>query len=515
MNSLFRGGIGLFILMLVGGCSPISNHMDELKVVEDRIKRSYYTKRNDSLIESVKKLSEKKAYKALVTDETLKSYRETLLKDTAHLKKSAIALRAINDESYNDATISKGNRAADVVRKADISLRVSQRLVQRRFDKLASMVEQRQKQDANLKKSHAEFIADKTKLYASIAAASERHPRQNSRLGGFVKVIDSFENDYQKLLGFFKREPFTLSFEDYNGFINLYNKAKIEDAFPLSLVKDYQRMLGQLDLSYSKVLMDINESHSVLMGSMSWDNYYDYPTEHTQKYSYIEVSHAQQVQIASRFGSGSAYSTSSLRDSKLLNLATKGQSARANNFPSGDDEAEVWVEDSESEYTHEYTVIIDGKPSRIEESVTRAMYLKYKDAIGKEIFSKPYGYFEDEAFDEPVNVGESFVGNPAYGQWVKDPSTGIDAWQWIAGYVVLDSLLGGNRYDRGSYNNRRSYYSSYTPMSSRSRGGGLANQYGVIPATSPMSKGITNGRRGQTLGGSGSNFRNRGPGKGK
>jgi hypothetical protein len=515
MNNWLKGTVAVVILILMNACSPISNHMDGLKVVEDRIKKNYYVKRNESLIESIKTFSTDPAYKALITDDNLKIFRETLAKDAAYVKKSAIALRAIDDESYSDANIAKGNRAADVVRKADVVLRASQRLIKRRFDKLASMVDKREYQINNLNKSYAGFVAEKTKLYTDIVGASEKHPRQKGRLGEFMGVIDSFNEDYQILLDFFKRAPSSLSFEDYNAFINLYNKAKIEDGFPLSLVKDYQRMLEQLDLSYSKILMGMNESHSVLMSSMSWDNYYDYPTEHTQKYAYVEVSHAQQTQIISHFGSGSTYSTSSLKDSKLLNLATKGQSARANNFPSGDDEADMWVEDSESEYTHEYIVIIDGKSSEIEESVTRAMYLKYKGAIGKEIFSKPYGYFEDEAFDEPVKVGESFVGNPAYGKWVKDPSTGIDAWQWIAGYVVLDSLLGGNRYDRGSYDNRRGYYSSYTPMSSRSSGGRLTNQYGVIPATSPMSKGVTNGRRGQTLGGSGSNFRNRGPGKGK
>jgi hypothetical protein len=515
MNNWLKGAVVVVVLILVSACSPISKHMDGLKVVEERIKKDYHVKRNESLIESIKTLSIAPNYNALVTDDNLKSFRETLAKDTTYVKKSVIALRAIDDESYNDANIAKGNRAAEVVRKAVIALRASRRLIKRRFDKLASMVDKRESQISTLNKSYVEFIAEKTKLYTDIVGASEKHPRQKGRLGDFIGVVDIFDEDYQFMLDFFKRAPSALLFEDYNAFINLYNKTKIEDDFPLSLVKDYQRMLEQLDLSYSKVLKGMNESHSVLMGSMSWDNYYDYPTEHTQKYAYVEVSHAQQAQIISHFGSGSTYSTSSLQDSKLLNLATKGQSARSNNFPSGDDDADVWIEDSESEYTHEYIVIIDGKSSEIEESVTRAMYLKYKGSVGKEIFSKPYGYFEDEAFDEPVKVGESFVGNPAYGKWVKDSSTGIDAWQWIAGYMVLDSLLGGNRYDRGSYNNRRSYYSSYTPMSSRSNGSRLTNQYGVIPATSPMSKGVTNGRRGQTLGGSGSNFRNRGPGKGK
>ena len=45
---------------------------------------------------------------------------------------------------------------------------------------------------------------------------------------------------------------------------------------------------------------------------------------------------------------------------------------------------------------------------------------KYAEFEGHEIYSKPYGFFNNEALNAPNPVGISTVGNPKYGEWKTD-----------------------------------------------------------------------------------------------
>lgn len=76
-----------------------------------------------------------------------------------------------------------------------------------------------------------------------------------------------------------------------------------------------------------------------------------------------------------------------------------------------------------------------------------------------------------DKLDDTAPVGSAFVGNPQYGQWVKD-NNGNEMWQFLETYMYLsflDNMLFDNNYRHGYSDYRRGYRSNPYGYSSSSR----------------------------------------------
>ncbi len=59
--------------------------------------------------------------------------------------------------------------------------------------------------------------------------------------------------------------------------------------------------------------------------------------------------------------------------------------------------------------------------------------------------------------------GNALVGNPAYGNWQRDSSSGTSFWAWYGMYSMFNNVMGGGRYNynRWSSQPNSSYYNNY------------------------------------------------------
>jgi hypothetical protein len=509
LNNLKRAA--LFIgVALMAACSPIDNYEDQLEKVEKKIAKKEYAKSIDSTEKTIRSLSKDSAYVSLLKDEVIEAEKKKADKIVSNIHKQAKSLRAMEDLDDNHTNESKAGKVYGAMQYEISKLRTSLRKWKTDYTRVNSIIAKRTEEKAALEKAfnsfNTSYIATKSKFNKAI----KDHPHQKERIETFKAHLDNFDEQYKYLVAFFAKPVDSLKIEDYLDYVGKYNSLKVKSNFPLTLSSDYDRMIDQLYRTYSKVLKAKEESHGVTLGAVSWDNYYDYPTEHNRTFPYTEVSYKQLQDIQSTIGSGRTLYVSSIKSNNTIALATSNKSKTG--WTNGDDEAEVWIEDAESEYTHSYLVIEDGKSSEIEETVDRATYLKLADAIGKEVFSKPYGKFEDEAIDKPQVPGMAYVGNANYGQWQADPISGVEIWTWFMAYSIIDDIV-DDRIDRRRHERYMTSMRNYVPPKER-RGHSWTNSYGVTSNKSPIQKSLTRSRN-SNLRGSGESFRNRGPGKGK
>ncbi|MAH54743.1 MAG: hypothetical protein CL531_00565 [Aestuariibacter sp.] len=509
MKAIKQGLLCLGVMFVIA-CSPIGDVEKVLEVVEKEIASKSYTKQSQRIKNRIVSANDSDLYKSLLASDDMLKREKAVADRVASIHAQARAIRAMEKLENSDANKAKARRAIDELNREIARWRMDLSKWEKRYKFYADLIEKMPEQKKSLMASKAKYDAKSKEVRELIAKAKVDHPHQILRLKEFGANLDRFDSGYKALAAFFDKGVSGVDSEDIEAFAAKYSEMKVESGFPLSLAEDYVRMIGQLYKSYSKVLEGMSEYHAVAVSGVSWDEYYDYPTETTLNFPVTEVSYAMLTQLQRDYGSGREMRLSSARSDSALQKATGNKINNA--FPNGDDRVDIWLEDAESEYVHEYMIIEDGEVTLVEENVDRKTYLALKNAEGKEVFSKPYGKFEDQAIDRPQSPGAAFVGNEKYGSWQKDQTTGLDVWQWFLVYSIFDDLT-DDAYDRRRHREYMASMGNYIPPARRSNHS-WTNSYGVTSMSSPMQSSITKAKN-TGVKGAGASYRNRGPGKGK
>ncbi|MCK5019756.1 MAG: hypothetical protein KAS32_22045, partial [Candidatus Peribacteraceae bacterium] len=205
---------------------------------------------------------------------------------------------------------------------------------------------------------------------------------------------------------------------DIASFVNSYKL--IVDTFTniQAHEKKMETLMAELYTSYSKRLVDMRADFYVQIARVSWDNYRDFPTEHTYKYSPIKVNadvfnYFDSIPgdgIARTYKSWGKWSTSVKTDqSKWAALKINPTQGWTWN---GDDDSEFWVENTSVAYYHKYIMVKDGKESATDwEKVNENFFDEQEDNLGMDIGSKPYGMYEHESIKSAAPPGMAYVGN--------------------------------------------------------------------------------------------------------
>jgi len=266
------------------------------------------------------------------------------------------------------------------------------------------------------------------------------------------KTYKKFEKEYNS------KKINIVKYMDYSKTLNRDIEKLNKDIY------DYWKRVEELDRDYTKILVDMKEVPTLSVERISWNNSYDYPTEHKYTYKDIIMDNETYKYFISLNTDFIAKSTSGVFDKDMKPLtAISGVSQRyvnklrlnvKENWNSGDDDAEFYIKNMGATYAHKYRIMEDGK-SKVTEwvIVSAAIYNMYLKNLGMEIVSKPIGYFESEKSTRPTPEGMSRVNNPHYGEWKQD-SSGNSFWHYYGMYSMFGHIFGSNdhRYYRNDYN---------------------------------------------------------------
>jgi len=275
---------------------------------------------------------------------------------------------------------------------------------------------------------------------------------------------------------------------------------------------------AELSRSYAKTLIDMKAEHSLTVRRQSWDNSQEYPSLHDT--DFVRSVDGPTFEFFGELnGSIATFSKGWFSDS--LSFFPPVDQAQwdklkidpVENWPSDDDEAEIWLQDGKAEYFHKYHVVENGEVGETDwVPVDEAFFFANLDNLGMDVEAKPYGVFEENKLTHAAPPGMAYVGNERYGRWERQG--GGMVWTWIAPYLFYRSLFGSPwQYSRnewstwrsGYYGSRPYYGSGSTPMygtrSSRTqtaprlsgsnfgRSGGFSRPSGSVRGAGPASRG--------------------------
>jgi len=258
-----------------------------------------------------------------------------------------------------------------------------------------------------------------------------------------------------------------------------------------NLVAKKIKPLDALNNSYSVILMDMREDYFVTVARSSWDEYSDWDTEKTYTYKPKRITAEIYNKIASSEGAIASGNLRNIRKTSVWNLLPNINVKE--NIGRGQTHAEFWINDLTIKYYHKYIILNkNSKKETAWKEVSAEKYEKHYGDLGMEIYSKPYGSFEDEAITTATPIGLNYVGNQRYGEWRTD-SSGHSFWHYYGQYAMLSHLMGlsgygNNRYYRSDYNNYRNYSSSHRPYY------GVNNRYGTYSKGTMNSSHFKNSR---------------------
>ena len=276
--------------------------------------------------------------------------------------------------------------------------------------------------------------------------------------------------------------------------------------------------ISELSHSYAKTLIDMKADYALTIRRQSWDNGVDYPSLHDYDYT-RKVDVASFEHFDSIPGSLATFTKGFFGNDTTLLAGVEKQRWDALNiapeesWPSGDDEAEFWLQEGKADYFHKYHVVENGELSETDwVPVDEAFFFANIDNLGMDVEAKPYGVFEADKMTHAAPPGIAYVGDPRYGRW--ENQGGGSVWTWIAPYLFYRSLFGSPwMYQRNEWNTWRSGYygsrpyygsSSSSPMygtrSSRTqastlsgsqfgRSGGFSRPAGSVRGAGPSSRG--------------------------
>lgn len=263
-----------------------------------------------------------------------------------------------------------------------------------------------------------------------------------------------------------------------------------------------QKLVGQLNHFWSRTLIDMREDCTLRVGVVSWDSYYDWPTENASHSQWLPIACSEAWALEEMVGDknlldirvGWGKDISYLNDVVRHKLLIIGLGNPKSYLARGDDEADFWIEEIRVKYYHRYAENYDGQVTETDwVEVDEKTYEEYYDDLMMDIASKPQGAYDSEAYTQASPPGMAFIGNPMCGAWVAA------VWQWnpMCGYFG-NPFWGGmdfgyNRavyddWDR-NYRGREAYYGK-TDANGRSRWGttGTATEKSSVVNRSSFNK---------------------------
>lgn len=309
-----------------------------------------------------------------------------------------------------------------------------------------------------------------SQLSSSTADAKLRFPAKDKEIEARmipIRALDEkIRNSYKDLVG----EKNKAEKNEFADFVLIADNSKFIKDAANKIVEDSNtqtRQVASLSKSHSKTLIDMKVEYFAQVQRFSWDEGAEYPTTHEYKYppkvisgelyDYFDGLPENLEKIAELTRGFSGDSVKHYIDQGKWNEL--GIVPRQN-WSSGDDTAEYYIELS-GKYFHKYSEETNGVLAMTGWiAVSENLFEDHVDDLGMDLFSKPYGTFEDEALKHAAPAGMAFVGNPAYGTWKTD-SSGNSFWEFYGKYMFFSHLFGTNRpyyYSRNEWGNWNSKY---------------------------------------------------------
>ncbi len=429
------------------------------------------------------------------------------------------------------------NRAEDALKLAQQLDRVRAGLTQVRalvrspFERAEFLQEARAKAD--------EWVAEAAQTLQSMAAqaaavsrvaekAASDYPAKQQDLDSRLAALAKLETDASADLAIARRElPGVPSGEA--------DVAALGDA--VTRIRERATALGEADpelrarmdelyRSYSRTLIDMKEAYHVKVSRSSWNNRYDYPTEHQATFR-SEVDE-DTLDYLERWGNrpiarlGRSWGSWKLTANVKQPIWDALRIDPSLQWPRGDDSSEFWFEDAEEHYYHRYTTTEGATQTESDwEEVSAELYAAHVGDLGMDILSKPYGLYEDEVLRQAMPPGYAHVGNPAYGRWERD-DRGRRHWSWGNSFLFYYLAFGPrrhhyyyndwNHWNRG-YRGQRAYYGRQAARDYGTYGG--VTQRGSRYASSTVARRGGFERADRSIRGAGAGTRGGGPGRGK
>jgi iron-sulfur cluster repair protein YtfE (RIC family) len=246
--------------------------------------------------------------------------------------------------------------------------------------------------------------------------------------------------------------------------------------------KQFRKSLDGLYRSYSKRLIDMKVSYTVVIGKALTDGMlartvgvgkrsqkyifsdgdYYYPPREVNKEGFYYLSD-QTGKIASGIANIKLYIPADIWNS--LELDVSENSWRHN-------EAVYRVSGTKIKYYHRYLIIEQGNGAgdRVEpgywEEVSEETFARHIDHLGMDLKAKAFGMHELEMIDTAMPPAIAFVGNKKYGHWQDGDESGRKSghyWVYDGWYSRLNSLFDGLHYSYEQWDEWRKNYRAREP----------------------------------------------------
>ncbi len=226
-----------------------------------------------------------------------------------------------------------------------------------------------------------------------------------------------------------------------------------------------QQEIGQLYLSYTKVLKDMKVNYQVTIKRESWNensDFYDPAFTSFTREVPPDVFDALTADNIDSIGEIKAGYSGSRFSSRVGNTWNKLGITPGENWPSGrrHNAASFWVEDAKETYFHKYVLETDGKTRETDwQKVDESFYDANLEFLGMAILAKPLGTFEKDRLTQASPPGMAYVGNSQYGEW-KENESGDRFWSWYGRYAFFSHLFFFPPYYYG-YNSWHGWHNNY------------------------------------------------------
>ncbi len=243
----------------------------------------------------------------------------------------------------------------------------------------------------------------------------------------------------------------------FSKFINEGIKSKV-----LGIYTEYRDTFKELDKDYFVVLKNKKVEYKVILSLYSWDDYQDYPTEHTltaelkvpkQLYEKMENFY-KNTGGEKPICSGKIYSPICYISDRNLEVAVNWLINRINY---SDTDFEVYIEEIYPIYYHLYEIVSsNGTKETKWVEVDKRTFETFKE-LNTVVIAKPLGYFEDQIKIEPKDIYNSVINNPYYSN-INNPD--IYPILWIIRNRLPEISLPDKNYPEDFRKNRMlDYYS--------------------------------------------------------
>jgi len=249
-----------------------------------------------------------------------------------------------------------------------------------------------------------------------------------------------------------------------------------------------EKKLGELDQSYSRILVDMKAIYTVCVTRVSWEEseVIEWPKETSFDYPCKEVSD-DAFETAEDFDerdkdfvwhgkdwwgtwNTAYYTTSDATKEDAAELWRELGLDPRESWPRGDNEATFYIHNTAAHFFHRYIYIESGvKRDGGWEEVPPEFYETHEAHLGLALKEKPIGSFEEDSVTVPSPIGLAHVGNEKMGHW--ESRGGVSPiWIWYTPYSSYNGYYGPGwggytRNDVGSWNAARAQGKVYTGAS--------------------------------------------------